>query len=70
MPKKLTAYTVRAAAEELGVSVTTIYAWIREGSLAEVATIGARRGKGHVRLVEAASVLKLKSERQALEAAR
>lgn len=53
------AYTVKAAADEIGVSTATIYGWLADGTLDEM-----RLAAGRIRLVSQDSVLRQKAERQ------
>lgn len=56
---KVPAYSVKAAADELGVSTASIYTWLADGALTEVFLAA-----GNTRLVSQESVLRLKAERQ------
>ncbi len=59
LPAQVEVYTVIGAAEALGVSVPTVYRWIREGRL-EPYRVGA-----HATLISGADVERLKKERLA-----
>lgn len=57
---QLAVYTVKEAADRLGVSLTTIYRWLEDGTLQRMTTLG-----GTAKLVGAESVYRLKAEREA-----
>lgn len=53
-------FTVREAAYELGVSLTAVYAWLRDGTLRPAQTAGA----GRMKYVDGESVFDLKCKRE------
>jgi len=64
MPQTVQAYTVKSAADELGVSTTQVYGWLKDGTLKRVVPLGtAPTGRGASMLIEAKSVLDLKAAR-------
>lgn len=62
--QKITAYTASEAARVLGVSPTTIYDWLKDGTLTEPQFSIS----GRTRLVSAESVERLKRERNEVPA--
>ena len=64
MTQTVQAYTVKSAADELGVSTTLVYGWLKDGTLKRVLPLGnGPVGRGTPTLIEADSVLDLKAAR-------
>lgn len=64
MTQKVPCYTVKSAADELGVSTTLVYSWLKSGDLKRVQALGnVASGPGAPTLIDAESVLTLKQKR-------